>query len=294
VIRPETIERAIDVIVAQCAPDQVFVIGSYATGTAKRTSDLDLLIVQESAETKRKRDQRVEQLLAPLLIPVDINVYTPEELAEERSEPNGFARTAIDLQGKLVYSRALGDFAALHERWDSEASAIRHQRLQECPAEWQLYQAQYARTARAWPEPAWAFAAATARQAPLARVVDLGCGERALARALDRTVASFDHLAADDRAIAADLAALPLGEASVDLAVVSLALIGTNWRDTLAEAARVVVPGGRVLVAELVAGPRSVEAITAALAERGLTGATVRSRGPFVDLDLRKPVEVGP
>jgi predicted nucleotidyltransferase len=289
VIRPETIDRAIDVIVAQCAPEQVFLIGSHATGTARPTSDLDLLIVQESTETKHKRDQRVEQLLAPLLIPVDINVYTPEELEEERGQINGFARTAIDLQGKLLYSRALGDFAALHGRWDAEPSAARHARLQAAPAEWQLYQAQYARVARRWPEPAWAFAAAVVRGAPGARVADLGCGERALARSVDAAVASFDHRAADDHAIAADLAALPLGDASVDLAVVSLALVGANWPDTLAEAARVVGPGGRVVVTELAAGARSLEAITAALAERGLAGATARSRGPFVDVDACKP-----
>lgn len=104
-IRRETIERAIDIIVAQLAPEQVFVIGSYATGTAKPTSDLDLLIVAESTESKVRRDQRVEQMLAPLMIPVDINVYTPAEFTAELAEPFGFARTATELQGKLVYRR---------------------------------------------------------------------------------------------------------------------------------------------------------------------------------------------
>lgn len=108
-IRPETIERAIEVVIAQCAPEQVYVIGSYAVGTAKRTSDLDLLIVAESDECKPRRDERVEHLLAPLMIPVDVNVYTPAELAEELRQPSSFARTVIERQGKLVYSRALGD-----------------------------------------------------------------------------------------------------------------------------------------------------------------------------------------
>lgn len=106
-IRPETIDRAIAMVVAQCAPEQVFVIGSYATGTAKRTSDLDLLIVAESAESKPRRDERIEQLLAQLMIPVDVNVYTPAEFAAELRQELSFARTATELQGKLVYSRAL-------------------------------------------------------------------------------------------------------------------------------------------------------------------------------------------
>jgi len=108
VIRPRTIDRAIDIVVAHLDPEQVYVIGSYATGTATVTSDLDLLIVQKSRETKRKRDERVEILLAPLLIPVDVNVYTPDEFDEERGQRFGFARITTELQGKLVYSRELG------------------------------------------------------------------------------------------------------------------------------------------------------------------------------------------
>jgi hypothetical protein len=270
------------------------VIGSYATGTAKRTSDLDLLIVQASTEAKRKRDERIEFLLAPLLIPVDVNVYTPAEFEKECRRPFGFARTATELQGKLVYNRELGDFTALGRRWDSEPSAARHQRLQKAPAEWQLYQALYAREARRWPEPAWTFAATVVGQQPGARVADLGCGECALARAVDRPVASFDHRAADDQATVADLADVPLAAASVDIAVLCLALIGANWPDYLAEAARIVTPGGHVVITEFVAGPRSAEAVAAVLTERGLRNAAVRSRGPFIDIDARKPPEVLP
>jgi len=289
VIGQHVIDRAIDVVVAQCSPEQIFLIGSYASGTARRSSDLDLLIVQESRERKPRRDQRVEQLLAPLLIPVDVNVYTPAEFDEELRQPFAFAYTATALQGKLVYSRALGDFAALGASWDRETGATRHRRLQETPAEWQLYQAQYARAARAWPEPAWANAAAVVRGQAGARVADLGCGERALARALELPIASLDHRAEDDRTIVADLAELPLGDGCVDLAVLSLALIGSNWADYLAEAARIVGPGGRVLVTELATGPRAAAAIAAVLAERGLAATAIRPRGPFIDLEARRP-----
>jgi len=104
-IRPETIDRAIDIIVAQCEAEEIFVIGSYATGTATKTSDLDLLVVQASAEVRHKREERVAFLLAPLVIRVDVNVYTPAEFDEECRQPFGFARTATERQGRLVYRR---------------------------------------------------------------------------------------------------------------------------------------------------------------------------------------------
>lgn len=284
-IGQELIDRAVDMVVAQCAPEKVFVIGSYATGTAKRNSDLDLLVVAESTESKQRRDDRLAQSLARLVIPIDINVYTPAEFEEELRQPMGFARTATQLQGKLVYSSELGDFAALHRQWDGEPSAARHVRLQAAPSEWQLYEAQYTRAARAWREPPWAFAAAVAGAEPGARVADLGCGVCALTTALGRELAAFDHVAADGRAIAADLAALPVADASFDIAVLSIALVGTNWADSLAEAARIVAPGGRVVISELAGGPRSGEAIVATLAQRNCPGARTRSRGPFVDVE---------
>lgn len=122
-IRCETIDRAIGIIIAQLEPEQVFVIGSYASGTAKTTSDLDLLIVARSTESKLRRDQRVEQMLAPLMIPVDINVYTPAEFAAERADPLGFARMATERQGKLVYRRGgPGGIPEIREGWkDVEA-----------------------------------------------------------------------------------------------------------------------------------------------------------------------------
>lgn len=287
-MRAEVIERAIDIVVAQFAPEQVFLIGSYATRTAKRTSDLDLVIVADSTEPKHLRDQRVEHVLAPLLIPVDANVYTPAEFQAELRQLHGFARMATQLQGKLMYSRVLGDFDTLHRRWESESGGVRHRRLQSTPGEWQLYQARYSRLARAWREPAWAFAAARAGGMTGARVADLGCGEGAFANAIGRDVAAFDHVAEPSRSIAADLAALPLADASIDLAVLSLSLVGTKWADSLTEAARVVAPGGHVVVTELANGPRSPEAIAAVLAGCGWTGLRFLDRDPFIDIEAQR------
>ena len=57
---------------------------------------------------------------------------------------------------------------------------------------------------------------------------DFGCGEAKLAEALaDRhTVHSFDHVAVNDAVVACDMAHVPLGDETLDVAIFSLSLMG--------------------------------------------------------------------
>jgi ribosomal RNA-processing protein 8 len=89
------------------------------------------------------------------------------------------------------------------------------------------------------------------------RVADLGCGLARLAATLTSEdgdgyeVHSFDLVAANDRVVACNIAHVPLADASVDVAVFCLALMGTDLVGFVAEARRILVPGtGRLEVAE--------------------------------------------
>ncbi len=287
-IEPRTIEKAVDLIVAHYRPEQVFVVGSYSMGTARDASDLDLLVIKHTDVPKRQRDYALSLILAPLVIPIDVNVFTPQEMAEEQEDEFGFARTATERQGKLVYSRDLGDFRALSLRWDVEPSAERHVRLQRAGGEWQLYQAGYERMLRQLPDAPWEFAASHLRRHFEWRVADFGCGEGALARAIPNRCISLDHVATRDDVISCDLANVPLPDVSVDAVVLSLALIGTNWRDYLAEANRVVRPAGRVFVTELITTGRSRRDLVATSEALHLAALEVRPHGPFLDVELRR------
>jgi predicted nucleotidyltransferase len=108
VIRPQLIESAVHTLVAQGDVEEIYVIGSHAIGTAHVTSDLDLILVQRSQEQKPMRDRRAVQLLSSLLIPVDVNAYTPEEFAAQLRRPYSFVRLNVEGHGKQVYSRARG------------------------------------------------------------------------------------------------------------------------------------------------------------------------------------------
>ncbi|OCL09287.1 hypothetical protein AOQ84DRAFT_404875 [Glonium stellatum] len=95
-----------------------------------------------------------------------------------------------------------------------------------------------------------------------ATLADLGCGTAGLALALQPhltalrlRIHSFDLARPEGPAgplvTIADVAALPLADASVDVAVFCLALMGTNWLDFMDEAYRILRWRGELWVAEI-------------------------------------------
>lgn len=64
-----------------------------------------------------------------------------------------------------------------------------------------------------------------------------------MAKSVEQTVHSFDLVAIDDTVVACDMANVPLGDASVDVAVFCLSLMGTNLQDYILEANRVLKIG---------------------------------------------------
>ena len=79
----------------------------------------------------------------------------------------------------------------------------------------------------------------------------MGCGEARLARSLPNTVHSFDLVAANDQVTASDIAHVPLTDSSVDVVVFCLSLMGTNLKDFIFEASRILKVGGTLKIAEL-------------------------------------------
>jgi ribosomal RNA-processing protein 8 len=119
-----------------------------------------------------------------------------------------------------------------------------------------------------------------ARCPPTWAVADFGCGDaRLAAQAPQRTVHSFDLVAAAPGVVACDMCAVPLPDASVNAAVFCLSLMGTDYGAALGEAHRVLQPRGALWIAEVRSrfqgGAGGVDAFLAALAALGFT---LRSR----------------
>ena len=90
-------------IVEACSPSQVYVFGSYVTGTAHPKSDLDLLIIQDSRLPPHRRGAGMRGRLAHIAVDVDLVFVTPDELRDELTRTSSMM-SAILTSARLVYS----------------------------------------------------------------------------------------------------------------------------------------------------------------------------------------------
>ncbi|QDS69192.1 hypothetical protein FKW77_000184 [Venturia effusa] len=89
-------------------------------------------------------------------------------------------------------------------------------------------------------------------------IADLGCGDARLAsqlfpkqQKLNIKILSFDLHSPSKFVQKADIAHLPLGDGSVNVAIFCLALMGTNWTDFIDEAWRILHWKGELWIAEI-------------------------------------------
>lgn len=94
--------RAIERIVALYAPERVYVFGSYAKGTLKESSDLDLVVVKKTTVPRRQRGKDVVALLRELAVDFDLLFVTPDELTAELNEPHSLLSTVMS-SARVVY-----------------------------------------------------------------------------------------------------------------------------------------------------------------------------------------------
>ena len=149
---------------------------------------------------------------------------------------------------KLCASR----FRYLNEQLYCQEGSASSSMFRSDPSLFSSYHTGYQIQAKQWPMDPLNIVIADIRKLPKTAVIaDFGCGEARLAESLPNRVHSFDLVAANDSVTACDMAKVPLESASVDVAVFCLALMGTNTRDFIYEASRVLRVSGTLKVAEL-------------------------------------------
>lgn len=99
----EQIQAVVDTIVEHFQPQTVILFGSYAKGQADENSDLDILVIKDTDLPKHRRLIGLGKKLTKVLIhPMDILVYTPQEIAESSNFKGDFVNQVIR-EGRTVY-----------------------------------------------------------------------------------------------------------------------------------------------------------------------------------------------
>lgn len=101
-LTPNEIDNLVRRIVACIQPQKVVIFGSYAKGTATIKSDLDVLVIKETTLPMANRADDLKPMLSQRLIPVDVHIYTPEEVEEYGKEPFSFINSILR-SGKTVF-----------------------------------------------------------------------------------------------------------------------------------------------------------------------------------------------
>jgi predicted nucleotidyltransferase len=83
-------------------PRRVILFGSRGRGRGRSDCDWDILVIADSKRPRHERAAPLYGALSDLRQPVDILVYTPEEVEEWKNVPQALVTTATR-EGKVLY-----------------------------------------------------------------------------------------------------------------------------------------------------------------------------------------------
>jgi predicted nucleotidyltransferase len=99
------LDDAVKRIVDQFHPAKIIPFGSHARGSARPDSDVDLLVVMDVKESKRRQAVEIDLALADRTFPLDVIVVTPAEFERYRDVVGHILYPAVR-DGKVLYDAA--------------------------------------------------------------------------------------------------------------------------------------------------------------------------------------------
>ena len=103
------LDRMVRAIVAEVDPEQVILFGSRARGDAREDSDVDLIVVEAEpfgqARSRRRESTRILLALFDFEVPIDILLYSRDEIAYWRDSLNHVLARAVR-EGRVLYERS--------------------------------------------------------------------------------------------------------------------------------------------------------------------------------------------
>jgi predicted nucleotidyltransferase len=104
-ITPDLVAYIVEKIVRVIAPQRIILFGSRSRGQETQSSDLDLLVIQDSGRPSRQVRREIEHLLWGRRFAVDLIVATPEQVDLNVADGNPFYTRHILSEGKVLYDR---------------------------------------------------------------------------------------------------------------------------------------------------------------------------------------------
>ena len=101
-IAKERIAEAARILANAAHPLKIILFGSYAQGQPTEESDVDLVVIERDLSDKLGEMVRLRRLLRPLRIPVDVLVYSEDEVREWGHLPGTALYWALK-QGKVLH-----------------------------------------------------------------------------------------------------------------------------------------------------------------------------------------------
>lgn len=99
----DELERIVEVIKNEYAPEKIVLFGSLASDHVHEWSDIDLLVIKRTDKRPIERSMELANLIRPK-IGIDLFIYTPEEYSLLLKERYSFILNVLKT-GKTVYEK---------------------------------------------------------------------------------------------------------------------------------------------------------------------------------------------
>jgi len=103
-ITKDLVNKILTKIIRSFHPQKIILFGSHAWGKPDEDSDLDLFVIMESDLRRDERARRISKLFSNRTFPLDIIVYTSEEVELSLSRGNPFTKEILT-KGEILYEQ---------------------------------------------------------------------------------------------------------------------------------------------------------------------------------------------
>lgn len=99
------LDEATQRLVEAAHPEKIILFGSYARGDFDKDSDLDLLVILPTVHDRFEETVRLYKVLRRLGMPVDVVLYSAEQVEERRNLRGTMLYHALN-EGRVLYDAA--------------------------------------------------------------------------------------------------------------------------------------------------------------------------------------------